>query len=178
MSHYETLGVDRTASKEAIKKAYRKLAMEFHPDRNPDNKDAEEKLKVINEAYSVLYNDEKRDNYDNPNPFAGMGNFADIFGRGRQPMKRRQPNVNDPRRGTDLKFIADVPLYSFILGEDREKEVTYKDICQDCNGIGAKELEECTYCKGSGTISRVINRGPGMMMHTNVICARCSGRGH
>ena len=112
MSHYETLGVDSSASKEEIKKAYRKLAMQYHPDRNPDDKESEDKLKQINEAYGVLSNDQKRQGYDNPNPFAGMGGFADIFGAGRQPQKRRQPNVNDPRRGQDLKFVVDVPLYA------------------------------------------------------------------
>ena len=177
MSHYETLGVDKGASQADIKKAYRKLAMQHHPDRNPDNKGSEDKLKEINEAYSVLSDENKRNEYDNPNPFAGMPHgFADIFNMRRRPQKRQMPSTKDPRRGQDLKFVVDVPLYAFILGEDREQEVNYRDICQECNGIGAEELEECRECHGVGSTTRSMNRGQGMVTHTTIACPSCNGQ--
>jgi len=176
-NYYDILGVSKEASADEIKKKYRGLAMQYHPDKNPDNAEAESKFKDINEAYEVLSDERKRQEYDNPDPFAGMmGGFADMF-RQRGPMKRRMPNVQDPRRGQTLKFVVDAPLYAFILGEERDLDVSYRDICQDCNGIGATELEECNNCRGAGVISQTINRGQGMVMHTTVNCPSCSGRG-
>ena len=180
MSHYNTLGVDNTASQEEIKKAYRKLAMQYHPDRNSGDKAAEDKLKQINEAYGVLSNEQKRNEYDNPDPFANfMGGFGDIFNvrNRRGPVKKPMPSVDTPRRGQDLKFVVDVPMYSFIIGEDHELEVSYMDICMSCNGIGATELQECPNCRGTGVISKTINRGQDMVMHTTANCPSCAGKG-
>jgi len=175
MSHYETLGVNNTASQEEIKKAYRKLAMKYHPDRNPDNEEAEEKLKQINEAYGILSNEQKRQEYDNPNPFADF--MGDMFNMRRRQSKRPKPSVTTPRRGLNLKYAVEVPMSSFIIGEDHDLDVSYKDICKACNGIGATETNECPNCQGTGVISKTINRGQGAVMHTTTNCPSCAGMG-
>ena len=170
--YFNILGVSRDASDEEIKRAYRGLAKQYHPDKNPGDKEAEEKFKEISEAYEVLSDKGKRDEYENPfNPFE---DFADIFGRGFGT--RRRPDPNAPRRGMDLKFLVDVPLSTFILGGKKVFNVSYKDICEDCNGKGASETELCTECGGQGTIFKTVRQGS-MIMNSTTSCPVCNGTG-
>lgn len=170
--YYNTLGVNRDASDEEIKRAYRSLAKKYHPDKNPGNKEAEDKFKDVNEAYEVLSDKKKRSEFDNPSdPFRG---FADIFSRGFGT--RRRPDPNAPRRGIDLKFVVDVPLSYFILGGKKIFTVNYKDVCVDCKGKGASETEQCTECGGQGTIFKTV-RQHGMIMNSTTSCPKCNGTG-
>lgn len=174
--YYKILGVNKDASKEDIKKAFRKLALKYHPDKNNGDKEAEEKFKVINKAYETLSNEEKRHKYDNPNTtdhFGGLDPFADLFRRARHSHTQ---NRNLPRRGGDLKYIVDVPLYKFILGGQVDFGYQYQNPCKDCNGVGATDLEFCTDCNGEGFISRIHTQG-NTRMHTTGPCSSCHGQG-
>lgn len=179
-NHYETLGVDKGASQEEIKKAYRKLSMKFHPDQNQGDDQAEDKFKEIGEAYSVLKDSNTRAAYDNPNPFQGRG-FADIFGqgspfRGFRRTQPQKPNIHAPRRGRDLKYMLDVPIGTLIFGGDVKFNISYDDICTTCNGLGATKLEECSDCNGMGTRVEV-KTDRGIYMQSTVGCNTCNGLG-
>lgn len=172
--YYKLLGVEKNASEGDLKKAFRKLSMEYHPDRNPDNPEAENKFKEINEAYSTLSDPQKRSKYDNPNPMRG---FGDIFGgMGGFSQQRQKPNPNRPMRGRDLKFVVDVPLSKFIFGGEETFRPTYNDACPNCSGKGYKKAKECSNCGGMGVIieERSIN---GMQMRSQTGCPTCRGRG-
>ena len=172
--YYEVLGVARTASEEDLKKSYRKLALKYHPDRNQDNKEAEEKFKEISEAYSVLSDSEKRRKYDQfghaafnggagfdgfadfGNMFGGSGGdiFGDIFGAffggG-----ARGGDGGRPRNGRDLQYSIEITLEEAFKGV--EKEISFKKPCkcQTCSGSGAKpgtSATTCKNCNGSGQI--------------------------
>ena len=167
--YYEVLGVNRDASEEDIKKSYRKLAMKFHPDRNPDSKDAEEKFKEAKEAYEVLSEAEKRRAYDayghagvNPQmggmgpDAAGFGGFAeafgdifsDIFGGG----GRGRSNVF---RGADLRYNLEITLEQAARGTETKIRIPTMETCETCKGSGAKpgtSPKTCETCHGSGTV--------------------------
>lgn len=202
--YYEVLGVSRTATAEELKKAYRKLAVKYHPDRNPDNKDAEEKFKEAAEAYNVLSDPDKRARYDQfghnmgPQGFpgGGMGGFSaqgmsmddifsmfgDIFGGhvhadpfGSAAGGRRQRQ----RRGDDLRITLKLTLEEIATGVN--KTLKLKAYCKDshCNGTGAKDgtaFTTCNTCHGSGTIQRQQQSFFGI---TNVqtVCPDCNGEG-
>ncbi len=195
--YYEVLGVEKTASAEEIKKAYRKKAMQYHPDRNPDNKEAEEKFKEVGEAYEVLSNDEKRSRYDqfgfqgvDPNfgggaggygGFGGFGDFGDLgdifgsfFGGGRSG----RSNPNAPRRGESVGARIDITFEEAAFG--CEKEVAYQRIenCAVCHGSGSADgsVETCSRCRGSGQV-RTQQNFMGMTMQSTAVCPQCSGRG-
>lgn len=175
--HYNTLGVARDASPEEIKKVYRKLSMQYHPDHNPDDKESEEKFKEINQAYSVLSDPQKKDEYDNPhiNINSGVGfDFTEIF-RGMNMHQRRRPD-NSPIKGRDLKYIVDVPIHKFIFGGEEELPIEYEDVCVDCKGKGFTTSTKCTNCNGSGNIIKVQSSG-NMHMQTSSTCPECRGRG-
>ena len=192
--YYEVLKISKTASDDDIKKAYRKKAMKYHPDRNPDNKEAEEKFKEINEAYAVLSDPEKRSAYDRfghsatgsgPGGFGGFsgaegfGGFADAFGDifgdifgGRAGGRGSARNVY---RGSDLSYTVDLTLEEAAHGKEMKIRIPSWNNCKTCNGSGAKpgtSPKECETCHGHGVVR--IQQGVFNMQQT---CPTCRGTG-
>lgn len=176
VDYYSVLGIDRQATSETIKKAYRKLALKYHPDKTGGNKEFEDKFKLINEAYAVLSDKDKRHNYDNPQEDI-LNNFMRDFGMhfGGAPI-RRKPNPNAPRRGQDLKFYIDAQIVDFILGTEKEFTITYDDVCTDCNGRGYESFNSCSVCHGAGYMSKVYSH-QGIRTQTTGPCSSCHGVG-
>lgn len=174
--YYSILGIGRDSSKEDMKKAYRKLSMEFHPDRNPDNKEAEERFKEINEAYSILSNDEKRSAYDNPhfNPFESMFGGFDPFMHMRQ--QRRKPDINSPRDGAPLFVEVELPMKTFLFGGKYRVNLSFQDGCTACGAKGFTKSESCDACNGSGFIMNIQSHG-GVTSSTMHQCMKCRGAG-
>jgi len=195
---YEILGVKRDATQDEIKKAYRSLVKQYHPDAHPGDKDVEEKFKKINAAYSVLSDSEKRARYDqfgtadpNSNPFGGMGGmdlgdlFGDIFsqafggGFGGFGSSRRNTNPNSPRRGNDIEMVVNVTLLEAMKGVSREIEVMKWETCQHCNGTGSKpgtKPETCPKCHGSGQVRQAQQSLFGQFVSITT-CPDCHGTG-
>lgn len=188
---YEILGVAKNASEDDIKKAYRKLAMKYHPDRNPDNKEAEEKFKEVKEAYEMLTNPEKREAYDryghagvDPNMGgggfgAGAGGFGDafgdifgdIFGGGRG----RGGGGPQVYRGADLRYNLEITLEQAAHGYETTIRVPSWDKCDTCHGSGAKPGTQpvtCTTCAGHGQVR--MQQGFFSIQQT---CPKCHGSG-
>lgn len=175
--YYSILGVNKDANESEIKKSYRKLSKEYHPDLNPDKKDAEDKFKDIAEAYSVLSDSEKRSNYDRfgtadgrGNPFGGM-NVDDIvssFFGGRQ----RQNRV---RKGNDIRINIQVSIEDLFNGVYKKIKYRKNNKCSDCNNTGG-ETSKCSGCNGQGVINQVQNTPFGRMQNT-VMCSNCQGSG-
>ena len=195
--YYEVLGVEKGASADEIKKAYRKSAMKYHPDRNPGDKQAEEKFKELGEAYEVLSDEEKRARYDqfgfagvDPNygggagygsgfgGFGGFGDFGDIFGEFFGGGSRRGRSQYTPRRGDNIGIRLEVTFEEAAFGV--EKELTYHRIenCSACNGSGSADgkVETCSQCQGTGQV-RTVQNFMGMQMQSQTTCPSCSGRG-
>jgi molecular chaperone DnaJ len=186
--YYQVLGVNRDASDEDIKKAYRKMAMKYHPDRNPDSKDAEEKFKEAKEAYEMLSDPKKRPAYDqyghagvDPNMGAGAGAggfsdafgdiFGDIFG-GRGGGGRGR---GGPARGSDLRYNLEITLEEAARGTTTKIKIPSYEECEVCNGSGAKPGTKpitCTTCHGAGVVN--MRAGPFQMQQT---CPQCHGSG-
>ncbi len=179
MDYYEILGVSRTATQVEIKKAYRKLAMKYHPDRNPGDKEAEEKFKQINEAYQVLSDEEKRAIYDRygKEGLEGRGyktdfSFQDIFDMFGD-FFNQGGGVSD-NLPYDIDKLVEVKL-SFeeaVFGVSKEIDITYFKPCKACDATGAKEKETCPVCKGQGQV--VMGNG---FMRIAQTCPECKGRG-
>ena len=194
--YYDILGVSRSASDDEIKKAYRRLAMQHHPDRNPGNKAAEEKFKVINEAYAVLSDPDKRSSYDRhgtaeaPPGFGGFGGFGDIFGDIFEDVfagggrRRRGPHAT---RGADLAYNLTITLEEAVSGKETKVRLPRTEPCGECRGSGARNqnaVKSCPTCHGSGqlrfqqgffTVSRTCHhcRGEGRVVTER--CLACNG---
>ncbi|MGA2406784.1 MAG: molecular chaperone DnaJ [Bacteroidales bacterium] len=196
--YYEVLGVSKEATKEEIKKAYRKQALKFHPDKNPGDKKSEENFKEAAEAYEVLSNDEKKTHYDRyghagmgstGNGFSGQGmtmddifsSFGDIFGDafggfGAFGGGRRGRNVN---KGSNLRVKVKLTLQEIAAGAEKKIKVNKYDTCDTCHGTGAanvSSLSTCSTCRGSGHVTRLTNTMLGQMQTTSV-CPSCGGEG-
>ena len=196
--YYEVLGVDKSAGADDIKRAYRKLAMKYHPDRNPDNKEAEEKFKEIGEAYEVLSDADKRARYDqygfagvdpnfNPNAgggfgggFGGFGDFGDIgdifgsfFGGG-----GGRSNANAPRRGENIGARLELTFEEAAFGCEKEVAAARIENCPNCSGTGSADgvVETCTTCHGTGQV-RTTQNFMGMTMQSSSVCPKCNGQG-
>ena len=194
--YYEVLGVAKSASKDEIKSAYRKLAKKYHPDNKETGDEA--KFKEVQEAYDVLYDDQKRSTYDqfgfsafeqagaNPgaNPFEGFGGggmgdiFSDVmssfFGGG-----RRSSQNTGPRKGDDRLLRVKVDFMDTITGKDVKVPLTYDAECPHCHGTGgetASDVETCSTCHGSGTI-RSQRRSIFGVVETQEVCPKCGGTG-
>lgn len=186
--YYEVLGVERSAGQDEIKKAYRKLARQYHPDVNKDDPTAEDKFKELSEAYEVLSDGQRRTQYDqfgHADPSQGMGGgpegfsdfgggFGDIFdmffggNRGR-----------GPQRGADLEYELEVDFEDAAFGIEEEIQIPRTEACNTCHGNGAKPgttPERCTACNGSGEQQTVVNTPFGRMVNRKV-CGACRGRG-
>ena len=193
--YYEVLGVDKNASADDIKRAYRKLAGKYHPDRNPGDKSAEEKFKEIGEAYEVLSDGDKRARYDqfgfqgvDPNfgggqgfdgfgGFGGFGDFGDIFsdffGGGRRSSTR-----NGPMRGENVGTRLEVTFEEAAFGAEKEVSVQRIENCSACSGTGSADgaMETCSACRGTGQV-RTTQNIMGMAIQSTTTCPQCSGRG-
>ncbi|RIH84516.1 J domain-containing protein [Calidithermus roseus] len=180
--YYATLGVSREASADEIKKAYRKLALKYHPDKNPGNKEAEEQFKAINEAYAVLSDPQKRANYDRygteaPQMGGFTGGFGDVFDLFEQVFGFRSPSgPGRAPRGEDLEATVELELIDVLHGA--EKELTYQRLvpCESCSGQGGKRTS-CRNCNGRGVVEQVQRTIFGSMM-TQSTCGVCRGRGY
>ena len=188
LCYYEILEVDRNADKSTIKKAYRKMAMKYHPDKNPDDKEAEEKFKAVNEAYQVLSDDEKRSIYDRYGKdgleghgqgggFSGFDDLGSIFeemfggsfGGGRRRKERKSYNYS---LDTEVQVVLE--FNEAIFGCKKEIKYKYKTACKSCKGTGAKDgkLATCPACHGQGQI----HMKQGFMTFAQT-CPNCHGSG-
>jgi len=188
---YELLEVARGASPDEIKRAYRKLARELHPDKNPGNKEAEERFKQVSRAYEVLSDPESRARYDQfgeagisgngggGDPFAGgVGDIINAFFGGGSPFGGGDAAAGPPR-GQDLEVVVDVPFEEAVFGSEREVRVRTAVRCEDCDGSGAARgtvPQTCTNCNGTGRERRVRQSMLGQMV-TTTACGRCGGAG-
>lgn len=193
--YYEVLGIPKTASDDEIKKAFRRLARQYHPDVNKDDPNAEKKFKEVNEAYEVLSDPQKRAAYDHyghagtdPNfgqGFGGAGGFGDFgfdgvgdifdmfFGGG----GRRQRN--GPERGADLRYDMEITFEDAAFGTTRTIEVPRNEVCPECSGNRAKPgtpITTCPNCKGSGQVRVAQNTAFGRFVNVTT-CSRCQGEG-
>ena len=201
--YYDILGVEKGASEDELKSAYRKLAMKYHPDRNSGDKESEEKFKLISEAYSVLSDTEKRSNYDRFgsaegfrgagfDPFAGQGFggfadvfeevFGDFFGAGGRSRAGR------PAKGVDLRYDLDITLEEAAFGVEEEIEVQRWKDCSECGATGSAsgKRSTCPDCQGRGqvrfqqgffSISKTCGRCGGSGQHVTDPCRTCGGAG-
>ncbi len=195
--YYEVLGVSKGASDDEIKRAYKKLARKYHPDLNPDNKEAEEKFKEANEAYEILSDKEKRSRYDqfghagvDPNFGAGGGGFdgsfdfgdlGDIFGSffGGGFGGGRRANPNAPQRGESIRLSLILSFEEAAFGCEKAVTVERLEPCPSCQGSGCAEgttPEICPDCHGTGTV-QVRRQTPMGVFATSSPCTRCGGKG-
>jgi molecular chaperone DnaJ len=200
--YYEVLGVERNATKDDLKKAYRKLAMQYHPDRNPDNKDAEEKFKEAAEAYEILNDDDKRARYDRyghegvkgngygsqgfsdvndifshfSDIFSGSSIFDDFFGGGQRSRGQRR-SAGTP--GSDLKINLKLTLEEIASGVTKKVKIKKFVKCDSCSGSGAEagsSTKTCPVCQGSGEVKTISRSVFGQFVNI-APCSNCNGEG-
>lgn len=192
--YYEVLGVEKGASADDIKKAYRTLAKKYHPDLNGHSAESEEKFKEINEAYSVLGDAEKRSNYDTygsadgnafgggAGGFSGFGGFEDIFEtvfNGGFGGGTRRQNANGPKRGSDIQYDLNITFEEAVFGCKKTVEIVRYEKCTECGGTGGKpgtEPKTCTACSGTGEIRESVNGIFGRTIRVRT-CEKCRGTG-
>ena len=203
--YYEVLGVNKNATDEELKKAYRKLAKKYHPDANPDNKkEAEAKFKELNEAYEVLSDKQKRQNYDmfgHNGPQGGFGGstgngyysysssgfdgfdidlddiVSSIFGGGRS--RRSSRASNGPIKGADLRHDIEISFEESFLGVRKQIVISREETCDVCHGNGAKpgsKIDTCNVCRGTGQVTQIQSTLFGQMQ-TSRTCTACGGTG-
>ncbi len=196
--YYEVLGVNKGATGDEIKKAFRKMSKKYHPDLNPGDKTAEENFKEVNEAYQVLSDDEKRQRYDQfghagVDGNAGFGGggfggfdmgdfgdiFGDIFGGGFGGFGGGRSRRNGPRRGSDLTEYISLTFMEAAFGCKKKVNITKTETCDECHGTGAKKGTQpvtCSHCNGTGQVQQ---RRQTMFGFSNVIteCPTCHGKG-
>ena len=178
--YYEILGVSKDASQDDIKKAYRKMAMKYHPDQNPDDKDAEKKFKEAQEAYDVLSDENKRNNYDKfgdpkggGNPFDGgmtMEDFMEeMFGGASRTKSKR-------KKGANKTINMSLSLEDIFSGITKTIKYNKKVRCNSCNGEGGENIKNCGVCQGSG-VRITVQETPMGMIRQQTLCSNCSGEG-
>jgi len=187
---YDRLGVKPDASAADIKKVYRKKAIELHPDKNPDDPNAQNKFTEIAEAYEILSNDEKRATYDKFGKEGlergGMGGadphdiFSAFFGGGGGPFGFGGGGSRGPRKGEDIQYQLKVTLDDFYNGKTSKMAVTRNILCATCGGKGSKSAagaKKCNPCRGQGIRLVARQLGPGMIQQMQVQCQECDGKG-
>ena len=196
---YKALEIEPTASNDEVKKAYRRMAMKYHPDQNAGDATAEAKFKEVGEAYEVLSDDGKRQRYDqfgfagvDPNYGAGQGNpygggfggfgdfgdiFSDLFG-GAFGGGSSRSNANAPRRGENVGARLDLTFEEAAFGCEKEVTAARIENCGSCSGSGSADgkVETCSQCKGSGSV-RTVQNFMGMQMQSTSVCPQCGGKG-
>ena len=191
--YYEVLGVSRSATDDELKRAYRKLAKQYHPDTNPGDKDAEAKFKEASEAYAVLSDPKKRSQYDQFGHAAfesgggGAGGFdfgmdmSDIFGDifGDLFGGRQRRSHNGPMQGANLRTSVRIKFEEAVFGTEKELDLTLKDECSTCHGTGAKHgsaIDTCSKCGGKGQVVYTQQSLFGMIRNVQT-CPDCKGSG-
>jgi len=201
--YYEVLGVEKNASKDELKKAYRKLAMQYHPDRNPDNKEAEDKFKEAAEAYEILSDDDKKARYDRfghegvktngfgsqgfsdvndifshfSDIFGGASIFDDFFGGTQQRGRGRRRSTGTP--GSDLRVTLKLTLEEIASGVNKKIKIKKQVRCSNCNGSGAEagtSNKTCPVCNGAGEVKQVSRSVFGQFVNI-AACSNCNGEG-
>jgi DnaJ family protein A protein 2 len=193
---YELLGVDKNASADDIRKAYKKMALKYHPDRNPGDEEAQEKFKEIAHAYEILSDEEKREIYNRygeeglKGGGGGGGMYADPFdlfsaffgggGGGMRGGPQGRGGPRGPQKGQDVLHALKVPLEELYNGAVRKIRVTRTRICQGCNGVGATKKDavvDCSACRGSGRRVSIHQVAPGFVQQVSQTCNECGGQG-
>ena len=196
--YYEILGVDRGADKAVIKKAYRKVAIKYHPDKNPDNPGAEDQFKEAAEAYEILSDENKKARYDQyghdgmrgGGGFGGGGGhgmdmndifsqFGDIFGGGGGGGFGGGGGRRAQRKGTNLRIKLKMTLEDIANGADKKVKVKRQASCTPCSGTGAKDgtaMRTCPTCQGAGQVKKIVNTMLGQMV-SSATCPACHGKG-